>query len=394
MNDTAALSLKRAFDRNHVRMRHDVASLRLSAAISTLRRQLVLERHYNPEQPRVPACATGGGQWTSGGSAAGAPGGDSNQPDSAPPSNAPAILGAVRLTIDNDATGEASWHHVVNGFADDGALAMQAVVNRDGSKILSEFNTGDTSFAWDERHTVQTPAGTIATFENYGDTQSIYTGAERQLLGTTTWTGQSPDAVVQPALAFAPAIPPLVAETIEAGLALYTWMTLQDRAGEKTVFAFNAREYVPDEEEPRVQFAVKRLTREETDEACPRHAEVQSRTDTAADTVKREGNYWSAAEYGTKVHTNLKDQIDALDDPNFKAEVSILKSDEYARYGSKGSVRIDVLEKVSNETVCVYDIKTGRRGLSLTRSGEIFGEVTSAFGPTTRIIVIETRPSQ
>lgn len=394
MNDATPLTLKRELDRNFVQQKHDVASLRLSLAINRLRRQLALEFRYNPDQRRVPAGATDGGQWTSGGSGTGTPGGDSNWPDSAPSSTSPAIFGAARLTIDNDATGEASWHHVINGFADDGALAMQAVVNRDGSKILSEFNTGDSSVAWEDRHTVQTPAGTIVTFENSGDTQSIYTGADRQLLGTTTWTGQGPDAVVQPALAFAPAIPPLVAETIEAGLALYTWMTLQDRAGEKTVFAFNAHEYVPDEEELRVKFAVKRLTREETDAACPRHAEVQSRTDAAAEIVKLEGNYWGAAEYGTKVHKNLKDQIDALDDPNFKAEVSILKSDEYARYGSKGSVRIDVLEKVSNETVCVYDIKTDRRGLSLTRSGEIFGEVTSAFGPTTRIIVIETRPSQ
>ena len=326
MNDTALLTLKRAFERNHVRVRHDVASLRLSLAINKLRRQLALEFRYNPDQPRVPAGATGGGQWTSGGSGAGTLGGESNQPATAPPSNSPAIFGAARLTIENDASGEASWHHVVNGFADDGALAMQAVVNRDGSKILSEFNTGDTSFAWDERHTVQTPAGTIVTFENSGDTQSIYTGADRQLLGTTTWTGQGPDAVVQPALAFAPAIPPLVAETIEAGLALYTWMTLQDRADEKTVFAFNAHEYVPDEEEPRGQFAVKRLTREETDEACPRHAEVQSRTNSAADTVTREGNYIGPADYGTKVHKNLKDQIDTLDDANFRAEVSILKS--------------------------------------------------------------------
>jgi len=53
-----------------------------------------------------------------------------------------------------------------------------------------------------------------------------------------------------------------------------------------------------------------------------------------------------------------------------------------------------VLESVGNGTVCVYDIKTGRRGLSTARSAEIVGTVFSRYQGTRRIIMIETRPTR
>jgi len=119
---------------------------------------------------------------------------------------------------------------------------------------------------------------------------------------------------------------------------------------------------------------------------------VQERVDYAADVVTREGNtWWSATQHGTAVHENLKAQIKGLDDPNFVAETSYLKSVD-AGYGTRGSVRIEVLENVGNGIVCVYDIKTGRAGLSAARSAEIASEVHSRFELTQRIIVIETRP--
>jgi hypothetical protein len=136
---------------------------------------------------------------------------------------------------------------------------------------------------------------------------------------------------------------------------------------------------------------VGRLTREETDAACPRHGEVQDRTDAAAELAKREGNYVTASQYGTQVHTNLKDQIDALDDGNFVAERSYIKSN-IEDYGTRGSVRVNILEKVGNDTVCVYDIKTGRSGLTPGRSAEIAGAVIVHYGPGQRTIAIETRP--
>jgi hypothetical protein len=120
---------------------------------------------------------------------------------------------------------------------------------------------------------------------------------------------------------------------------------------------------------------------------------VQDRTSAAADAVTREGNTWTPQGYGTEVHLRVKEGVDALRDPNFRAEVSVLKS-RNEDYGFLGSKRIDVLENTEKDSVCVYDIKTGRAGLLPGRSLEIANEIHNYFGPGKRIIVIEVRPKK
>ena len=107
--------------------------------------------------------------------------------------------------------------------------------------------------------------------------------------------------------------------------------------------------------------------------------------------MRREEIYRTDREYGTKVHKALKDSIDVLDDPNFLAEASAIKSIE-AGYGKRGSIRVDVLENVGDGTVCVYDIKTGKSKLTTARMLEIASHVHSLYTGTKRIRVIETRP--
>ena len=63
------------------------------------------------------------------------------------------------------------------------------------------------------------------------------------------------------------------------------------------------------------------------------------------------------------------------------------------RRGQKGSIRVDVYEKVNDESVCVYDIKTGRRGLSYKRIKEIAAAVAEKYGKEARFIIIEIRPT-
>ena len=81
-------------------------------------------------------------------------------------------------------------------------------------------------------------------------------------------------------------------------------------------------------------------------------------------------------------------------DPNFRAEYSLIKSQEAEYYGEKGSVRVDVLENVGNGTVCVYDIKTGDKGMNVSRMDEIAFNVNRRYPGTQRVIVIETRPGR
>ena len=67
-----------------------------------------------------------------------------------------------------------------------------------------------------------------------------------------------------------------------------------------------------------------------------------------------------------------------------------------AKYGAKNSVRIDAYENHrENSTVCVYDPKTGRRGLSFPRMAELAEAARSLFHYNPQhIIVIEVRPGQ
>ena len=293
-----------------------------------------------------------------------------------------------RTAAIND-SGEAAWSTVVGDRRADGTLAQEMVFNRDGSTIHSEYAPhGDGGLGWDERHTVVTTGGDRMRFETSGDAQIIADADTGETLARSTWTPKGPESTppVQPAFA-----PSAVPATIEAAAALYVWMSGSNGADSQAVLAFRAAEYQPGEEPSAMPEWVGTRTREVIDEACPRHPEVQSRTDEAADTVKREGNHWTAQQFGTAVHKNRESQINALDDPNFRAEVSISKV-RNETYGTTGSIRIDVYERVDATTVCVYDIKTGRSGLSAARSIEIVDTVFKLYPDTKRILLIETRP--
>ncbi|QND52206.1 hypothetical protein HB779_10000 [Phyllobacterium sp. 628] len=71
---------------------------------------------------------------------------------------------------------------------------------------------------------------------------------------------------------------------------------------------------------------------------------------------------------------------------------SVFEIPDKIRRGKKGSIRIDVLEKVHQQMVCVYDIKTGRSGLSPARIGEISKSVAKHFGAA-NFTIIEIRPN-
>ena len=197
--------------------------------------------------------------------------------------------------------------------------------------------------------------------------------------------------VQQALLQFMPVAPIVWEKAAEAAVYLYLYLASRNSADATAVLEFNAREFLPGATEGDPAIEVRQLSREETDASCPRHGLVQSLTDQAANTVTRNGNYWSAAVYGTKVHTKLRDQIRAVGDPNLRTEVSAIKSIE-AGYGKLGTVRVDVLERVGDGTVCVYDIKTGKSRLTLPRMQEIAKNAHRLYTDTTRLIVIETKP--
>lgn len=152
---------------------------------------------------------------------------------------------------------------------------------------------------------------------------------------------------------------------VDAAIELYNWWQSTQEPNENTVFSFRADELVPVQGEPPLWTS--KLKREYVEDTCPRFPLVQSMTNRVAKSLNP-SLFKNPGAYGTAVHMGVKRMVDTLRDPNFTAEVSILKSDlDASRYGLKGTIRIDVIERREDNVVCVYDLKTGASGLSRAR---------------------------
>jgi hypothetical protein len=337
---------------------------------------------FDPNQPRVPAGHSDGGQWT-------------RTPGAGAPS-------APRREVTVDRTGSESWGSYVDTYRPDGSLAEQRVFNRDGSRIVSEFKGPDDPGDWDERHTVTMRDGRKVTFETAGNIQRIYDGNGR-LIGASEWTKDGPEAlpIVQPVLAPAIAAIAGVAETIELALVLFTWLSSRNTDEVTAALGYAVTQFQPGAAGKLESVWVGRVTQDQLKATCPEAKTVQEKTNEAANSTNR-SDYPSPSQYGTAVHKRLEGKIKGLGNKNLSPEVSLLKTlqetgekpnNQIADYGQKGSVRIDVLENnPETQMVCVYDIKTGKRGLYPARIAEIARAVYFRYPESRGFFVIEMRP--
>ncbi|MFC5394471.1 hypothetical protein [Bosea vestrisii] len=381
----------RAYWREIVLLRHRLVSLKAQTRL--LRHELA--RKYNPDQPRVPAGNADGGQWTSGGGGGGAtPTG----------TDVPGDLGSAFSAALNfsdvvpDTSGEESWAFYQDATRPDGSLAERAVVNRDGSTIHSEFAEPDRKSDWDERHTVTSPEGGKTTFETSDRTQTIRDGGpDGEIVSRSTWTERGPEreATVQQVLA-----PPNPIGLLAAGAALFGWSSPNDGIdGQRTVMGFVPRDYQPGKPGQMDLTFVGNLTAEEAKNACHMLGKVQELTDRAANAAGDPRQFSSMATYGTDVHVRFKNFVNDLKDINFRAERSFLKeaaeptSSEERAAGYPRSVRTDAYEyRPEDGTLCVYDLKAGRRGLSIPRSDILATAAYLGMSKVRRVILLEVRP--
>ena len=84
--------------------------------------------------------------------------------------------------------------------------------------------------------------------------------------------------------------------------------------------------------------------------------------------------------YGTAVHSAFKAEVEALGNANLRTEVSYLNG-EVVRYGTPGSVRLDVVEYAADgRTILgVYDLKTGSAMLTRHASNKFCRSSRRAF---------------
>jgi hypothetical protein len=214
--------------------------------------------------------------------------------------------------------------------------------------------------------------------------------------GQLVLPAMAPAVVASPAVAPA-ALAIAAIAAIMAAVPLFRWLSAQNSRDKHAILEFPGREYR--ESEKGVLAIARVLTSEQVNDACPRYDDVQKITNEEASEVRNTRPGLSPSQYGTAVHTQIRRRIDALNDPSLQAEVSYLKAQEEtessreAKWGMKGTIRVDVDEKAENNTACVYDIKTGRSGLSAARIAEIVTRVY-AKGKPDRLIITEVRPQR
>ena len=178
-----------------------------------------------------------------------------------------------------------------------------------------------------------------------------------------------------------------------ARLGLYNDLSARNGLNQQAVIEFRAAQYG----RKALDIAmIKTLSRDEVNLLCDRFEEVQRLTDDAVKAVRNSGAKLSPQQFGTAVHMLVKQKIDEMNDDYLKAEVSFLKGLEAGR-GIRGTIRVDGIGRVKDRpnTACIYDIKTGDRGLSFPRMLEMAVNSRKAYnGQITNFIVTEVRPTQ
>jgi hypothetical protein len=91
--------------------------------------------------------------------------------------------------------------------------------------------------------------------------------------------------------------------------------------------------------------------------------------------------------YGTAVHTAFKAEIEALGNANLETEVSYLNG-QVESYGTRGSIRADVVEGGKETPSAIYDLKTGGASLTQARISQILSQLPPGYQD---IPVIEIR---
>jgi hypothetical protein len=184
-------------------------------------------------------------------------------------------------------------------------------------------------------------------------------------------------------------------------LTLFSLLSELDDDEQQTIISFRSREFRHDGPERSFDFeGLHTLTRQEAEGICGNHfKEVHDLTDKAYEEAKKDKSL-SPQQLGTEVHKRVEEAIKARKDSkrkkeyeNLEAELSFAKGDGGSRRGAKDTVRLDVFNKVNDETICIDDIKTGRSDLSYSRMRELAASVSRKDPNIRRIIVTEVRPT-
>jgi hypothetical protein len=340
-----------ARDRNRPsRTTDELDEIRLRLALLTTETKLLRVRHlmrkYDPNQPRVPAGQGGGGQWSPSVGASGSP-----------------------------------------------TQTQQRTLLDGGGEVLTlRIRSGRD--AGDEQHRVITPDGDSRLFENSKDVQTIRDGQSGEVLsrGTFTGSGTPPEATIRPV--FLPLVAaPAVATTLEAAALLFTYLLARGPSFGKAPGTTALRyDFEPDAGKKFPLIWVGPIHQTTLNQACPLNEEVQSVTNEAAKRLRALNPKLDNARLGNLIHYDIANTFDRLNYPNVRVELSLDSVGKETGYGENNSVRLDLYELSPSNKVCVYDYKTGSKGLGGSRAMRLARTAKYHYPQSDGIIVIQVRP--
>lgn len=328
--------------------------------------------------------------------------------------------GPRRRSVRTPATGQEPWTWIETFTRPDGSLAESLVLGGDGTRFHSTFSGRRVT------HEVVLAGGQKVTLDTVDGVQSAYVGNDRTPVLQSAWTGNGP-VVSVPRTRVAQLLigpntlrptdvdlfAPIPAQTVPREgavggvlalglLALYNMQRAEPAvfgagSADTSVIAFKV--WKDDTRKGTIAASVEALTAVQVSQHCKRLPEVQAWTNEAATALAPQRSVLGPQVWGTAVHTRIKDTVTTLREElplayaDINAELSLAPPEdpERVRYGQPGTTRLDIIEKVSSELVCVYDIKTGRAGLSSTRVQTI-AERVAAAQPGASFYIMEVRP--
>lgn len=359
------------------RVGDEVRSLKgLLAGLSTetklLRLEQALRRKDWSDQARAPAGQSNGGQWVAEGG-----GGDRGW----------------TLSDDDAQVIRPQWAQLPGS---EPAQTREETLLDDGTRILSiRIHAGRRDF--DEQHAVTAPDGESRIFETSGATQTIRDGVSGEILSRSTFTeqGAEAEAIAQPAfLQFVPAAVAAVRilRTLELAGTLFSALSAR-RGSYGTVLGITAHEFRGTKDGGQMPVIwVGRVDQPTLEAACPKTEELQSRLDAFNAAVRGSGLYRTPAEVGNAVHYRMDQWVKAQKRENLFSELSIRKNGKEGAYGEAGTSRLDIYHRPRPTVACIYDHKTGSRGLAWSKAVRYAAAARKYFPETQRIIVIQMRP--
>jgi hypothetical protein len=199
--------------------------------------------------------------------------------------------------------------------------------------------------------------------------------------------------------------------SFEDGLSTFNRLSKQNNPRQQPIILFRPKDWGSvNETKPismQLKSGVRLATKDEIKQYCPEFDQVQELAQTAAKAAGPRVKYPSASDWGTAVHYKMKLEVakTARTPGELYAEESYVKykeevggdSSRYlrgAKYGQKASIRIDTRGQIHNNTVCVYDLKTGKTGISIARAVEIYESVRRRHETMPEVRTVEVNVEQ